>query len=102
MLGRTALISRGFSCQHLSKNVTFYMNELPPPGAGRQSQAEDHKPLTLMLPWLGSRPQAVDKYCELYLRSGFDVLVVKSEVRERRTFVCTKSSSAFENREKIL
>lgn len=33
-----------------------------------------------MLPWLGSRPQAVAKYCEIYFRTGFDVLVVESEV----------------------
>lgn len=41
---------------------------------------EDQKPLTLMLPWLGARPQAVAKYCDIYLRTGFDVLVVESEV----------------------
>lgn len=35
----------------------------------------------LMLPWLGSRPQAVDKYCQIYFKTGFDVLVVESEVR---------------------
>lgn len=34
----------------------------------------------LMLPWLGSRPQVVDKYCQIYFRTGFDVLVVESEV----------------------
>ncbi|KAF0041194.1 hypothetical protein F2P81_007092 [Scophthalmus maximus] len=32
----------------------------------------------LMLPWLGSRPQALAKYCEIYFRTGFDVLVVES------------------------
>lgn len=35
-----------------------------------------------MFPWLGSRPQAVNKYCEIYFRTGFDVLVVESEVKE--------------------
>ncbi|KAK6318183.1 hypothetical protein J4Q44_G00114740 [Coregonus suidteri] len=40
------------------------------------------KPLLLMLPWLGSRPQAVAKYCEIYFRTGFDVLIVESEVSQ--------------------
>ncbi|XP_042268681.1 uncharacterized protein si:dkey-5i3.5 isoform X2 [Thunnus maccoyii] len=82
MLGRTAL-SRGVTTHHLSKNVTLYMNELASPASGCQTKAsEDNKPLTLMLPWLGSRPQAVAKYCEIYFRTGFDVLVVESEVKE--------------------
>lgn len=41
-----------------------------------------------MLPWLGSRPQAVDKYCQIYFRTGFDVLVVESEVRAIPAIVC--------------
>ncbi|KAM9410311.1 uncharacterized protein KZ484_002387 [Pholidichthys leucotaenia] len=35
-----------------------------------------------MLPWLGARPQAVSKYCNIYLHNGFDVLVVQSEMME--------------------
>ncbi|XP_070763813.1 transmembrane protein 53-A [Enoplosus armatus] len=82
MLGRTVL-SRGITAHRLSKNVTFYMNELASPVSDCQAQAsEDRKPLMLMLPWLGSRPQAVAKYCEIYFRTGFDVLVVESEVQE--------------------
>ncbi|XP_044050721.1 transmembrane protein 53 [Siniperca chuatsi] len=82
MLGRTAL-SRGITAHRLSKNVTFYINELASPVSGCQAQAsKDHTPLMLMLPWLGSRPQAVAKYCEIYFRTGFDVLVVESEVQE--------------------
>ncbi|KAM9853923.1 transmembrane protein 53 isoform 1-T2 [Aulostomus maculatus] len=82
MLGRTSL-SRGFTCHRLSKNVTYYNNELASPKPGCQVKtSEDHKPLTLILPWLGSRPQAVAKYCEIYLRTGFDVLVVESEVTD--------------------
>ncbi|KAM9352042.1 transmembrane protein 53 [Symphorus nematophorus] len=82
MLGRTAL-SRGITALRLSKNVTFYVNEMAPPVSGSQTQtSEDHKPLMLMLPWLGSRPQALAKYCEIYFRTGFDVLVVESEVQE--------------------
>lgn len=81
MLGRTAS-SLGVTAHRLSKNVTLYMNELAPPAPGRQAQSsKEHKPLMLMLPWLGSRPQAVAKYCEIYFRTGFDVLVVESEVR---------------------
>ncbi|XP_045893486.1 transmembrane protein 53 isoform X1 [Micropterus dolomieu] len=82
MFGRTAL-SRGITATRLSKNVTFYMNELTPPVSGcRDQDHEDNKPLMLMLPWLGSRPQAMAKYCEIYFRTGFDVLVVESEVAE--------------------
>ncbi|MEQ2215162.1 hypothetical protein XENOCAPTIV_028517 [Xenoophorus captivus] len=77
MSARTAL-SRGLTAQRLCKNVTLYLNELTSPGGRIQSQTpDDQKPLTLMLPWLGSRPQAVAKYCEIYFRSGFDVLVIK-------------------------
>lgn len=35
-----------------------------------------------MLPWLGSRPKAIAKYCDIYFRNGFDVLVVESEVNQ--------------------
>lgn len=81
MLARAAL-SKGITAQRLCKNVTLYLNELTFPGEGVQRQTPgDQKPLLLMLPWLGSRPQAVAKYCEIYFRTGFDVLVVESEVR---------------------
>lgn len=80
MLARTAL-SRGIVAHRLSKNVTLYTNEVASPASRLQTKtSEDCKPLTLMLPWLGSRPQAVAKYCEIYFRTGFDVLVVESEV----------------------
>ncbi|XP_061679430.1 uncharacterized protein si:dkey-5i3.5 isoform X2 [Syngnathoides biaculeatus] len=80
MLG-ASILRRSFSTHRLSKNVTFYMTENVKPAPGAHG-CGDHKPLTLMLPWLGARPQAVAKYCELYLRTGFDVLVVESEVQE--------------------
>lgn len=82
MLARMALstVSRGITAHRLSKNVTFYVNELTSPGAASPTSV-DPKPLLLMLPWLGSRPQAVAKYCEIYFRTGFDILVVESEVR---------------------
>lgn len=77
-----AVLSRGITAHHLSKNVTFYVNELESTVSGCQNKAsEDHKPLMLMLPWLGARPQAMAKYCEIYFRTGFDVLVVESEVK---------------------
>ncbi|RVE71942.1 hypothetical protein OJAV_G00056720 [Oryzias javanicus] len=79
MLARTAL-STGITAQHLCKNVTLYMNELT--ATGSESPRQTTKPLMLMLPWLGSRPQAVAKYCEIYFRTGFDVLVVESEVKD--------------------
>ncbi|TKS73365.1 RNA-binding protein 28 [Collichthys lucidus] len=82
MLARAAL-SRGVTALRLSKNVTFYMNESVSPSSGCESQpAGEQKPVMLMLPWLGSRPQALTKYCEIYFRTGFDVLVVESEVQE--------------------
>ncbi|XP_074532973.1 transmembrane protein 53-B [Halichoeres trimaculatus] len=82
MLGRTVL-SRGITAHILSKNVTLYSNELASPASGCQTRVpEEHKPLLLMLPWLGSRPQALAKYCEIYFKTGFDVLVVESEVKD--------------------
>ncbi|XP_035520190.1 transmembrane protein 53 [Morone saxatilis] len=82
MLGRT-VVSRGVTAHRLSKNVTFYINELASPASGcRPPAPEEQKPVMLMLPWLGSRPQALAKYCEIYFRTGFDVLVVESEVQE--------------------
>ncbi|XP_035013264.2 uncharacterized protein si:dkey-5i3.5 [Hippoglossus stenolepis] len=81
MLAR-ATLSRGITALRLSKNMTLYVNELASPASGSQTLAsEEPKPLMLMLPWLGSRPQAVAKYCEIYFRTGFDVLVVESEVK---------------------
>lgn len=35
-----------------------------------------------MFPWLGFRPQALAKYCEIYFNTGFDVLVVESEAKQ--------------------
>ncbi|XP_014905144.1 uncharacterized protein LOC106958010 isoform X2 [Poecilia latipinna] len=82
MIARTSL-SGGITAHRLCKNVTLYLNELTSPGATVQSQTPQHpKPLMLMLPWLGSRSQAVTKYCEIYFRTGFDVLVVESEVKD--------------------
>lgn len=77
-----AILSRGISMQRLSKNITLYVNELSPIAASsRPTQApmEEPRPLLLMLPWLGSRPQSVAKYCDIYFRTGLDVLVVTSE-----------------------
>ncbi|XP_061825244.1 transmembrane protein 53-A [Nerophis lumbriciformis] len=81
MLARNVL-SRSFSSHQLSKNITFYMSqEAPGSPAGPRQACDQHKPLTLMLPWMGARPQAVAKYYEIYLRTGFDVLVVESEMQ---------------------
>ena len=95
MLGRTAQ-NIGIIAQRISKNVTFYINELAPPVSRRQtSDSETHKPLILMMPWYGSRPQAVAKYCEVYFRTGFDVLVVESQVRKMNKL--TSSSTQLQN-----
>ncbi|XP_062318352.1 uncharacterized protein si:dkey-5i3.5 [Osmerus eperlanus] len=74
------VISSGVTVHRISKNITFYLNEtaaLEPTGIPAPVKA---KPLLLMLPWLGSQPHAVAKYCDIYFRTGFDVLVVESEV----------------------
>lgn len=82
MLGRAA-ISSGVTAHKISRTVTFFCNDTPTssatsiPGSG---SAQQPKPLLLLLPWLGSRPQAVSKYCDIYFRTGFDVLMVESEV----------------------
>ncbi|XP_058243247.1 uncharacterized protein si:dkey-5i3.5 isoform X1 [Hemibagrus wyckioides] len=67
---------KGITTCHLSKGITFYTDEnMVNPAVSGQP-----KPLLLLLPWLGSRPQAQAKYCEIYLRTGFDVLVVESNL----------------------
>lgn len=67
---------KGVKTHHLSNGITFYANE----GLLKPAVSGHGKPVLLMLPWLGSRPQAQAKYCEIYLRTGFDVLVVESNV----------------------
>lgn len=75
-------LSRGITAHRISKNATFFMNEATFAVPGCQNRtSERHKPLLLMLPWLGSRPQALVKYCDIYFNTGFDVLVFESEVR---------------------
>ncbi|XP_029009673.1 transmembrane protein 53 [Betta splendens] len=76
-------VSRGIAAHHISKNVTLYTNELVSSASRPQTPTfGDQKPLTLMLPWLGSRPKSFTKYCEIYFHTGFDVLVVESEVNQ--------------------
>lgn len=89
MLTRTA-ISSGVTIHKISKTITYYCNDsavTPRPvgaagGAATTTSAEQPRPLLLLLPWLGSRPQAISKYCEIYFRTGFDVLMVESEVSQ--------------------
>ncbi|XP_051580859.1 uncharacterized protein LOC127456418 isoform X2 [Myxocyprinus asiaticus] len=71
----------GITTHKISKHITFLVNDVTgtpdstiPPG--------QPKPLLLLMPWLGSRPQAIAKYCDIYFRTGFDVLVVESEVSQ--------------------
>lgn len=87
MLSRT--VQRiGVNVHRLSKNVTLYLSEASPVSALQNEASRKHKPLMLMLPWLGSHPHAVDKYCQIYFRTGFDVLVVESEVRAIPANIC--------------
>lgn len=103
-----AFLSRGISTQQLAKNITLYVNDptlaaastrtstppeepqsprpaveephTPQPTASSSRTPQEPRPLLLMLPWLGSRPQSVVKYCDIYFRTGLDVMVVTSEV----------------------
>lgn len=68
----------GVMTHKLSEGITFHENE----STAKPAVSSHTKPLLLMLPWLGSRPQAHSKYCEIYLRAGFDILVVESKVSE--------------------
>ncbi|KAK6320148.1 hypothetical protein J4Q44_G00092550 [Coregonus suidteri] len=83
------MLFRGVTAHCISKTNTLYLNETaspsPGPSHGPPSALNDAagtppaltpgptKPLLLMIPWLGSRPQAVAKYCEIYFRKGLDV-----------------------------
>ena len=67
----------GASCHRISKGVTYYVRESdpnsgPPPGADR--------PLLLLFPWMGARPQALAKYFQAYSRTGCDMLAVETEI----------------------
>ncbi|XP_028814723.1 uncharacterized protein LOC114767274 [Denticeps clupeoides] len=78
MISRVS-ISGGVTAHKISKSITYYHNhsvQVP----GRASVPENRKPLLLLLPWLGSRPKATAKYCDIYFRAGFDVLSVDSDV----------------------
>ncbi|XP_030221340.1 uncharacterized protein si:dkey-5i3.5 isoform X4 [Gadus morhua] len=77
------MLRRGVITQSVCKNVTLYLNQAGlSPASSAQTPADPlpTKPLLLMLPWLGSRPHAVAKYCETYFRLGFDVLMVQSNM----------------------
>ncbi|XP_072551088.1 transmembrane protein 53-B isoform X2 [Salminus brasiliensis] len=69
----------GVTTHKIRKGITFYANDsvVTPVAPGPPDQP---RPLLLLLPWLGSKPQAQAKYCEIYLRTGFDVLAVETEV----------------------
>ncbi|XP_066541849.1 transmembrane protein 53 isoform X2 [Hoplias malabaricus] len=70
----------GVMTHKIRKGITYYANDHEANSfvAGKSDQP---KPLLLMLPWLGSRPQNQAKYFDIYLRTGFDVLVVETEVK---------------------
>lgn len=76
MLSRSATMA-GVTAHKISKHITFLANDFAGTPIASVSPAHP-KPILLMLPWLGSRPQAIAKYCEIYFRTGFDVLVVES------------------------
>lgn len=78
---REAATVAGVTAHKISKHITFLANDVA--GTPMASVSPAHpKPILLLLPWLGSRPQAIAKYCEIYFRTGFDVLVVESVVSQ--------------------
>ena len=42
---------------------------------------QDNNPLVLFFPWLGATSGAIDKYCELYHKKGWDVLIVNATAK---------------------
>ncbi|TRY62415.1 hypothetical protein DNTS_031824, partial [Danionella cerebrum] len=79
MLSR-AMTMAGVTATKISKHITFLASDIAK--STTPSSSSQSKPLLLMLPWLGSRPHAIAKYCEIYFRTGFDILVVESEVSQ--------------------
>ncbi|XP_048024211.1 transmembrane protein 53 isoform X2 [Megalobrama amblycephala] len=71
----------GVTAHKISKQITFFTSDVDGTPTASFSTGQP-KPILLLLPWLGSRPQAIAKYCEIYFSTGFDVLVVESEVSQ--------------------
>ncbi|KAI7802926.1 hypothetical protein IRJ41_024259 [Triplophysa rosa] len=80
MLSRAGIMV-GVTAHKISKHVTLLVNDIAATPASTIPPGQP-KPLCLLLPWLGSRPQAIGKYCDIYIRTGFDILVVESEVSQ--------------------
>ncbi|KAJ8382740.1 hypothetical protein SKAU_G00035180 [Synaphobranchus kaupii] len=74
---RPSMVS-GVTAHKISKSMTFYVNGSA--ATHVPQQVGGVRPLLLLFPWLGARPKALNKYCELYFRVGFDVLVVESDL----------------------
>ncbi|KAG5845199.1 hypothetical protein ANANG_G00136290 [Anguilla anguilla] len=72
----------GVTAHKISKKVTFYANESAAAAPHGPPQVGGVRPLLVLFPWLGSRPKALSKYCEIYFRVGFDVLIVESELSQ--------------------
>ncbi|KAJ8262126.1 hypothetical protein GJAV_G00162540 [Gymnothorax javanicus] len=71
---------RGVTSHKIGKKVTLYMKESS--GTNAPLLVGGVRPLLLLFPWLGARPQALSKYCEIYFRVGFDVLLVESKLSQ--------------------
>ncbi|KAK9958766.1 hypothetical protein ABG768_010869 [Culter alburnus] len=77
----TVVSMAGVTAHKISKQITFFTSDVDGTPTASFSTGQP-KPILLLLPWLGSRPQAIAKYCEIYFSTGFDVLVVESEVSQ--------------------
>ncbi|XP_067861494.1 transmembrane protein 53-A [Heptranchias perlo] len=55
----------------LSSTITFYQNS---------TKTLVPRPLLLLLPWFGAKPQAVERYRQIYYPYGFDILTVESSI----------------------
>ncbi|KAI1905476.1 hypothetical protein AGOR_G00016590 [Albula goreensis] len=69
----------GLTIHKISKSITLYQNNL---SAAPAPPAAAARPLVLLFPWLGARPQALLKYWQLYLKAGFDMLTVESNASQ--------------------
>ncbi|XP_078276326.1 transmembrane protein 53-A [Rhinoraja longicauda] len=57
----------------LSNTITLYRNS-------SKYLTGCQRPLLLMLPWLGAKPHAMERYRQIYYAYGYDILVVESNI----------------------
>lgn len=72
--------------QTLSKNLELTSNDnlivKDRPGKLPLVELEKNRPLVILLKWMLAQRKHVDKYLELYLKKGFDILTVSTSMRQ--------------------